>query len=230
MDTSAASLSREAADLFRHASFLLRWIQRGRPYNCPLDLLLQLVPGNCSVLDIGCGAGLTLGVLARQGRLTRGVGVETNPNLVSAARRMARSLRNPGLLEFRHCSTPAQWPSERFPVVMFVDVLHHVPPERQQAVFLEVAARVAQGGILIYKDMNTSPAWMAVANRLHDWVIARERIHYLPVGAVESYAAAAGLVMEHAWAGTRLWYSHELRVFRYVSSNVTAHLSPRPTR
>jgi len=98
--------------------------------------------------------------------------------------------------------------------VSLIDVPHHVPPAGQRECFLTAAARLGPGGVLIYKDMARRPVWRALANRLHDLVLARQWIHYVPVERVEGWAAEAGLGLTRAARFNRLWYAHELRVFR----------------
>jgi len=205
---SAAHLSAVAAKLFPGGPL----IQRLRPYICPFEQLLPFVPPGASVLDVGCGAGLFLGLLAAEGRLGAGVGFDSAPAAIARAQRMRERLGAP--LEFHRLDAAARWPDGEFDVVSIVDVMHHVPPAAQRRVFLAAAARVRAGGTLLYKDMARAPAWRAWANRLHDLVMARAWIHYAPIEDVERWALEAGLALAHAGAYNRYWYAHELRVFR----------------
>lgn len=213
----AADLARAARELFRGGGLARRKLMHWRPYICPFELILGWVPAGARVLDAGCGRGLFLGLLAARGFRIDGIGFDASPEAIECARQMARVFERRGSdsrLAFRCLRAEDEWPEGSFDVVSLIDVLHHVPPDSQADVFRRAVPRIAPGGLLLYKDMCRRPWWRATANRLHDLVVARERISYVPVEAVEGWAAAEGLALVHSSDHTRLWYGHELRVFR----------------
>lgn len=209
--TGPAELSAIAARLYTRGPLVLRTLNRYRPYICPFEALIEQVPPGSTVLDVGCGGGLLLSLLSTTGRLSLGVGFDVG----EAAIATAQALHLPDC-RFLRLDAAAPWPTEPalFDVVSLVDVMHHVPPAHQKSVLLTGASRVTPGGILLYKDMCRRPFWRAAANRLHDLVLARQWIHYAPVEHVEMWAREAGLRLEHSADLNRLWYGHELRVFR----------------
>ena len=191
----------------------MRRLTAHRPRICPFESLVEAVPERSKVLDIGCGNGLFLYLLLRAGRLREGHGVDVQRDAVTAGN---AALRGFG---FKQASLaiaggPAQWPRKRFDVVSMIDVMHHLPRDRQRSTLSAACAVVKPGGLLIYKDMATTPRWAAWANRLHDLALARQWIHYLPVAEVESCAVASGLRMVGRDAIRLGWYAHELRVLR----------------
>jgi 2-polyprenyl-3-methyl-5-hydroxy-6-metoxy-1,4-benzoquinol methylase len=209
-----SELSRRAGELYRKGSGLKRLMQRWRPWICPFDRLLPLVPAGATVLDVGCGGGLFLFLLASYDQHATGTGIELSPSSIAFAREnldLSASLQE--RISFHVLDAASHWPFGQFDVVTMIDLLHHVPSERQLEVLAEAASYVKPGGILIYKDMCDSPWWLAAANRFHDLVLARQWIHYLPSEAVEQWASAAGMRMVHTEDVRRGWYGHELRVF-----------------
>jgi hypothetical protein len=98
--------------------------------------------------------------------------------------------------------------------VLMIDVLHHIPPARQREAVVAAAERVAAGGALIYKDMASRPAWRRWANTLHDLLLARQLVSYVPIAEVEHWMRQAGFSISHAESYSRYVYGHELRVFR----------------
>lgn len=166
------------------------------------------------MLDAGCGGGLFLALLAHEGKLARGVGFDVSAAAIDLASAMAKGAGHHGRLEFVRLDIGEPWPEGPFDVVSLIDVMHHVPPAAQRECFVTAASRLAPGGTLIYKDMARRPRWRALANRLHDLALARQWIHYAPIDRVEGWAAETGLELTGASQFTRLWYAHELRIFR----------------
>jgi len=105
-------------------------------------------------------------------------------------------------------------PEGRFPVVSMIDVMHHIPPAFQRQAFDDALSRVAPGGVFLYKDMCDAPVWRAGMNRLHDLVMARQWIHYLPIERADEWAGDAGFATEVAEERAMFWYGHEIRLYR----------------
>ena len=215
--TSARSMAATARELFSASPFLQRLAQQWRPYICPFERLMAHVPRQAMVLDVGCGAGLFLGLLAWNGYEIQGVGCDVSERAIAQAQRVAlrvKSAGRPGSLAFFCVNRGGDIPLGPFDVVATIDVLHHIEPSRQREFFRSAALRVKPGGILLYKDMCCRPWWRATANRVHDLLAAREAIHYVCISNVERWALEDGLRLEVADYLTRFWYGHELRVFR----------------
>jgi 2-polyprenyl-3-methyl-5-hydroxy-6-metoxy-1,4-benzoquinol methylase len=192
---------------------LPRFLTAHRPRICPFERLVDAVPAQSSVLDIGCGNGLLLYLLARAGRLREGIGVDIRRDAIDAGN---AALRGFGVdhASLRVAGEPASWPRQAFDVVAMIDVMHHVPPERQRETLAAACAMVRPSGLLVYKDMARSPAWAAWANRAHDLLLARQWINYLPIAEVESGAVGSNMRLVRGDSVRLGWYAHELRIFR----------------
>lgn len=212
-DYSPASLSAVARQLFTSGPFLKRKLQHWRPYICPFGEILRHVPHSARVLDIGCGGGLLLGLLARLRNVT-GVGFDMSPIAIQVATQMTS--RQPDLCDRIHFHVQRaqdDWPAFNANLVTLIDVMHHVPPDAVASVLAKAFARVPAAGRLIYKDMASRPLWRATHNRLHDLIIARQWIHYVDSSQVVRLAEQAGLHCVHAATIGCGPYGHELRVF-----------------
>ncbi len=212
---TAPALSLAAKSLFVGGPYLQRKLQHYRPFICPFERVLAHVPESSTVFDVGCGGGLFLGLLAHQGRVREGLGIDIFEPAVATARDMATRLpADRGTLAFHRRPPEDLWPGGTFEVVSMIDVLHHVPPGAQQEFVRRAIAHVAPGGLFVYKDMCDRPLWRAWMNRLHDLTLAKQWIHYVPVESIEAWAREAGLSLVASEWAARLWYGHELRVFR----------------
>lgn len=207
-------LSASARQLYADAGWSRQLIQSLRPYICPFHVLIPLVPKGARVLDIGCGCGLFLAFLASNRQIVEGYGFDSDAHAIATARRMQARLPSGGNLRFTQRDATCDWPKESFDVVSLIDVLHHVPPERQAQVVQMAAERVAPGGMLLYKDMVRFPAWRAWGNRMHDLVMAHQWIHYVDLDSVSGWLGRANIPLSHAGNLNMLWYGHEWAIFR----------------
>jgi 2-polyprenyl-3-methyl-5-hydroxy-6-metoxy-1,4-benzoquinol methylase len=190
-----------------------RTLQRWRPWICPFEPLIEFVPDHSETLDIGCGGGLFLGLLAALGRIARGYGFDASGKAIAVAEAMRRRLPGGHRLRFERVDACSPWPSSHFDVVAMIDLLHHIPPAQQRSIFERGLACVRPGGRLVFKDMATRPRWRAAANQLHDLLLARQWIHHVAPEKVIAWAAEAGWRAREHLTIDRLWYRHEAILF-----------------
>ena len=212
---SAAEVFTVVRRLYGDVGFGARIMSVGRPWLCPLHVLAGEVPAGASILDIGCGSGVFLNLLADQGRISRGVGVDASSRAIDAAR-VAHSRIGSAKVAFELRRVEEGLPEDRYGVVSMIDVLHHIPALAQRDALMAAASRVADGGMLLFKDVGLYPQWRAWASRLHDLAIARQWIHIVDPALVEAWMSAAGFELVHRQTINVLWYGHELLVFRRV--------------
>lgn len=116
--------------------------------------LVEMIPHNAAVLDVGCGDGLIDRAIleARADVSLQGIDVALRPQLhISAAR-------------FDGSSIPH--PDKSFDAVMFLDVLHHT---LDPIILLREGRRVARKCILI-KDHNRTGLGAGPILRFMDWI------------------------------------------------------------
>lgn len=212
--TSRDDVVQAAAEVYGDGPWVSAALQRNRPYICPFELLIDRVPPGSRVLDVGCGSGLFLSLLAKRGCIVEGVGFDVQHAAIERANVARRHLPEPDVLRFVHADAAFAWPVGRFDLVSMVDVMHHVAPSEQRGVIAKIAAALRPGGLLLYNDMVQRPRWRSAANRLHDLVLARQWIHYMPIGQVVHTAAECGLELTEQLTVNRFWYGHELALFR----------------
>ena len=187
-------------------------LQSVRPFICPFDRVLPWIPASTTVLDVGCGAGLVLGLLASSGRISQGVGIDADTDALQRAVRMAERMRFPHLA-FQRTRDTADWPTALFDCVLLIDVLHHIAPLAQASFLLAALDRIRLGGRFVYKDMAARPIVHALANRAHDLLMAQQWIAYIAPAYVVQVAESRGFVLTHREHVRRYWYAHDLLVF-----------------
>ncbi|MVT76338.1 class I SAM-dependent methyltransferase [Bradyrhizobium cajani] len=195
------------------AGFLQRIMIRHRPDICPPWPLYEHIPQGASVLDIGCGTGAHLVTLAALGQISIGHGADISSKAIAQAALAATNYPQCDLT-FQAIKSIDDVPQKQFDVTMMIDVMHHVPLKNRIATLAGCVKRLKPRGFFIYKDMADEPFFDAFLNRLHDLVIAREWIRYLPLEVAVEWAAHFDLQLIRSSQYRKLFYRHELLVFR----------------
>lgn len=206
---SSALVVKTARELFeQEPNALLRWSQIYRPAICPLDDAIEQIPRGASVLDVGCGAGLFLLLLARLGRIGRGFGFDVSERAITAARAASRRAALDAIVSFEARSIERGIPEFGADTLTAIDVLHHVPPLFQRDFVADLYGRLPPGGTLFIKDMVTRPRWRAVANGLHDLLLARQLVHHVDPDMAENWLRSMGGEIQRRRSENRMWYGH----------------------
>ena len=178
-----------------------------RPRICPFHLLVEHVSQDSRVLDIGCGNGLWLFLLAELNRIREGIGVDTCSGKIQVAQRLRGKQDH---LRFCAVNPDDPWPADPVDCVTMIDVIHHVPPERQRA-FVQAAAKTDATRILI-KDIDPASKFKSAANTLHDLVLSRQRPRYCHPEDLCTWLGESGFTVRLRQRCDMLWYSHFLIV------------------
>lgn len=133
--------------------------------------LLEFVPRQGTVLDVGCGAGYVDYALATRFPALRILGIDTNAELV----RLAQQTHAAANVEYRACrleDVPGA-----YDCVMLIDVLHHVPYEGHRELLDAAAARLVDGGRLLVKDTGRTRG--AVSVFMDRYISGEEAVYML---------------------------------------------------
>ena len=220
MTSPPRTLDKIISKLYAENGSITRLRQHMRVRIFPIEQLIAIIPPHSHVLDVGCGDGLLAGLLLDRegGRASSVVGFDSNPKAIRNARQMAKASRFGSSAVFECTGVDSAWPTCRstakgqFDVVTMVDIMHHLAPTLQVGIWAKVATTLRSGGLLVYKDMARKPAWMALANRLHDLVFAAQWAHYTDIGDDIKKARDSGLMERDRLEISRLWYRHNLAV------------------
>lgn len=153
------------ANLWRDPEHALAYLRRREriPHRADgYEVMLELLPDRVErVLDLGCGDGqcLALVLAARPG--ARGVALDFSPEMLRRAR--TRFAGVPGVEVLEHdLDDPLPGAIGRdgiraFDVVVSGFAIHHLADARKQALYEEVFARLAPGGVFVNVEHVDSP-------------------------------------------------------------------------
>lgn len=126
-----------------------------RTLTCPLEPLLERFPAQGTALDVGCGHGLLINLLARD-PLHAGLklcGIDHDAAKIEQARRSA-----PAGVEFT-TRRLGEFPAHSFDAVSVVDVLYTVRREAWDEILAGCFRVLRPGGRLILKEVIDRPRW-----------------------------------------------------------------------
>ncbi len=210
---SPSQLSTMASEIYAtEPSLKFRLMQRYRPYICPFDQLFSQVPVASRVLDVGCGAGIFLLLLAKSGRIASGHGFDVSTAAIAAATNACREQNLTNMLSFTQRDVQEGLPAGDWNLISSLDVLHHVPAASQQAYFHSLCRATPTGGRLLIKDMVSRPKWRALANHTHDLLLAKQWVRHRSPEEAKQWAREAGMRVVHEAQANTLWYGHWLLV------------------
>lgn len=209
-----------ARDIYAGVPPVRRLMMTYRPLICPFHEVFDAVPPGATVLDLGCGAGLLLNLLASERTIRAGVGIDLSAGAIAAATAANQRLNTSAQpadplphITFTAQPADAAWPGEPFTTVTAVDLLHHLPRDQHAPLIRRAARAVPAAGRLIIKDMRGAGVIRPLANRCHDLLIAGDWIHFPEPDTIIAAAASEGLELHQRRTIDTLWYGHELYIF-----------------
>jgi predicted O-methyltransferase YrrM len=123
-----------------------------------LEEIGQYLPATCRILDIGCGFGLFTLYFALTAPGRRFFSIDVDPARIAMACSASAVLGLSSRVSFeqRAAETLPEAPVECDAAYM-LDLIHHLPKGQHRPVLESVYAHLSPGGVLIVKDIATSP-------------------------------------------------------------------------
>ena len=144
----------------------------GRWWSAPFDELELEVPLAGDILEIGCGHGVFSTYLALTSTARRVLGVDIDASKIALADQAISHLRpEEANLRFEVVdsgvvpSIAGGWRS-----IVFADVLYLLGSERREALLARCVDALAPGGLLVVKEVDTTPVFKARLTRVQELI------------------------------------------------------------
>ena len=161
--------------------------------------------GTFHYLELGCGQGFGLALMAAANPHGRFVGVDFNPEHVDHARRLARAagLDNVEFLEGDFAALAARWPERlgKYHYVALHGIYSWIPAAVRQAV-VDCIVQATRPGALVYLSYNAMPGWLPMVPFQH---LARRLDQQAGTPGQAALQEAAGLFKTMATANSPLF-------------------------
>jgi uncharacterized protein (DUF2062 family)/SAM-dependent methyltransferase len=237
-DPCFAPIAARAADRYIRSSITAWEFARGKLRGDPLYravLTLDDLPARGTLIDVGCGQGLMLAVLAEarlepprppcgsMPRFERLIGVETRPRV---ARMAARALeQHATIVEADARSLTRRGDPRLAPdgasVVLFFDLLHMLPAPAEQEQLLAWALEVLDDrGAILVREPDAAAGWrfsaVRAGNALKAFVTGnwRQRFHFRTSAAWRELFERLGCAVEARGTGEGTPFANVLFVLR----------------
>lgn len=207
MPVMFTSVAARAAERYRPAGRFAYHFARGKLRRDPVyRAVLEggFLPAAGTVLDLGCGGGLMLAVLAAARVEASGtvapawrlVGVETRPDAAAIARRALGDAAEIVTDDVRRRPLP---PAR---AILLFDVLNLMPAPDQDALRTVLLAALEPGGVLVLREADAAAGWrfqaVRAGNRCKAWWVGTRgcEMHFRSLAAWRAWLEAAGLAVE----------------------------------
>lgn len=180
-----------------------------RPYICPFSELLAYIPDNAKVLDIGCGSGMFLSLVANYKSPASLAGIEISETLIHHAQQLLANL-NKNIPLFLSVFNGSVLPEEiaNYDYIFLIDVVHHVPRTEQYTFLRSIYEKMRPGATLVLKDIDAENIILSKFNKLHDLLLSGEIGHELKSKAIKQELTNIGFKTSAIIKKRMLVYPH----------------------
>lgn len=193
------------------AHLAVRWA------SCPFRRVAARVPDRGRVLEVGCGYGLFSNHLALSSPDREVLGIDIDVRKVVHGQFAAARARARGAHCELHLEPPGEVPDGPWDAIVIVDVLYLLDADAQEGLLRTCAEQVALGGVLVVKEMATTPRWKAIWNTAQETLSVRvlhitagDRLTFLRPQVLGGWMEEDGLAVTHTDVSRGYPHPHHL--------------------
>ncbi|HEY2813770.1 MAG TPA: class I SAM-dependent methyltransferase [Acidimicrobiales bacterium] len=199
-------MTERSVELFADGGRATRLHTRLRWWWCPFPLIEAEVPKNGDVLEVGCGHGLLSLYLGLQSRQRHVAGVDIDRDKIAEANDALSRLHPSEADVTFETVDPGFVPTGEWDAIVIADVLYLLPEDTQRALLEAAAGALADGGVLVVKEMGLRPRWKLQWNRVQETLATRvfrvtdsvgRGLSFVDPDVMGGWLAAAGLEVRH---------------------------------
>jgi ubiquinone/menaquinone biosynthesis C-methylase UbiE len=178
-----------------------------RPFLCPFNELLAFAGEDDSILDVGCGNGQFIYLLAEVINPRCITGIDNSEKLIVRAREYLSDIQKSPILLYSYDGINLPDTFNDVSLVYLIDVLHHIDYSKQQTFLHQLFLKMEKGSRLIIKDIDAS-SYLVFVNKLHDKILTGEDSKELTLATVLKILKSTGFYIEQFKTKRLLWYPH----------------------
>lgn len=197
---AGSALSAGVRRAFRRRSRSVRTYVRVRQAIAPLLAVERLVPASGRILDFGCGMGVVSTTLALGSPDRTIVGVDVDDDRIRIGTAVVADAGLADRVAFEAVDEGWEPGPGGFDAVVVVDVLYLLPPDRVERTVRALVGALRPGGVLVVKEIGTTPRWKHTLGRLQEVLAVRvlritrgATLNADPLAAVHTALLADGL-------------------------------------
>ena len=175
-----------------------------RKYIYPREKIIELIPKNTNILDLGCGNGDLLHELIKNKKFNYYMGVD--PKIKQNKQSINYNLSN---LKIEDVINQIK----KFDCVLMIDVMHHINKNSQDKLMSDIIKNLKAGSIFIYKDISIRNKFYSLMNYLHDLFYNFEFINYYISEKIIKLLTNENIYFEKFYIRI-LWYDHEFIIIK----------------
>jgi len=170
----------------------------------PHNIIVNNIPQNANILDIGCGSGTILSekILSKINSYT-GIDPKVNKKILNEKIRIYNdSVEN----ILKNISN--------YDCIIMVDVMHHIKASEQEFIIQKIIESMNKNSIFIYKDISNRNIFYSFMNKMHDLLYNFQVIKYLDSNIIINILKKYNNYSYKHFYKKILWFDHEFLIIK----------------